>query len=122
MSDDLMHEFDPAFAQTEAEKLLLEWYEQWEDRDDMPAKMDNSLHVRTAVYWVLKTYGVRDPAATVEEVPGHHIEFELILGDRWGQLTCECNWTSVTTVEIVEQDKQLHWIAKQVEADVLGGS
>lgn len=27
--------------------LLTEWYLQWEQRDDMPAKMDDSLHIRT---------------------------------------------------------------------------
>lgn len=45
---------DPALVETDAEKLLLEWYQQWEVRDDMPAKMGDGLHVRTAMYWVVK--------------------------------------------------------------------
>ena len=33
-----------------ARALLEEWYAQWHDRDDMPAKMDDALHVRTALF------------------------------------------------------------------------
>lgn len=29
--------------------LLAEWYAQWADRDDMPAKMGDALHVRTVM-------------------------------------------------------------------------
>lgn len=33
----------------DATDLLAEWYRQWRDRDDMPPKMDDSLHVRTMI-------------------------------------------------------------------------
>lgn len=42
---------------TEAEKLLAEWFNQWYERDEMPTKMDNSLHVRTGMYFILRTHG-----------------------------------------------------------------
>ena len=33
-----------------ARELLREWYHEWVHRDDMPAKMANALHVRTALF------------------------------------------------------------------------
>jgi len=39
--------------------LLTEWYTQWQDRDDMPNKMGDALHVRTMI--VLLGHGRIDP-------------------------------------------------------------
>lgn len=45
-----------ALVESDAEKLLLEWFEQWEDREEMPVKMDNALHIRTSMYFVEKQH------------------------------------------------------------------
>jgi hypothetical protein len=44
---------------TEAEKLLTEWAKWWEDTDDVPVKMPNSLHIRTLVYLQQRKYDSR---------------------------------------------------------------
>lgn len=50
-------ELDPDVPLTGAEKLLYEWFQQWWRRDDMPAKMDEALHVRTSMYFIQKQHG-----------------------------------------------------------------
>lgn len=35
---------------TDSEQLLLEWLQWWRDADEVPAKLPNGLHVRTAVH------------------------------------------------------------------------
>lgn len=37
-----------------AEGLLASWYRWWRDADDAPAKMPDALHVRTAMYFILR--------------------------------------------------------------------
>lgn len=39
-----------------AETLLLEWFRWWETSDSAPAKMPESLHMKTAIYFVEKKH------------------------------------------------------------------
>jgi hypothetical protein len=45
-----------AWKNTDLGKLLKEWYEYWLTSDEMPAKMPDSLHTRTAVALVENGY------------------------------------------------------------------
>lgn len=55
-------------AGNDAEKLLVEWYEQWLADDQMPAKMADGLHIRTYMHFVDKS--VREVARTLTRPEG----------------------------------------------------
>lgn len=115
--------FNTDLAETDAEQLLLEWYQQWEASDDMPTKMADGLHVRTALYWQLKAQG-KDTTPTTDkpsnEIPGHEIEtIEVPTIGNYRQLTCTCGWRIGCIDTEVENSKQLHWIAKKIEREAL---
>lgn len=53
------------------------------------------------------------------ELLGHHIS-ERRINPHHVALRCQCKWAVGSHVSEVETTKQLHWIAKRVEAEVLG--
>lgn len=128
--------FDPDIATSDAERLLMEWYQQWWNNDRAPSKMSAALHVRTAMYFRLKQYDgdtgllfdedTSHIDFTTEHVDGHEITARLNPYDTYIGLpsqailiVCTCNWTQATYREQFNSAMRLHWLAKKIEREAL---
>lgn len=114
---------DATLAETEAEKLLREWYLLWLSDAVADAKLPDALHVRTALYFSAKAAGLpsdRPPSLQdVPEEPGHACSYEPLVGAELGKIVCECGWVRGCPREHFDEHRAWHWIAMRATREAL---